>query len=110
MHELSLTQSVVDICQENAGGRRVLSVTIQIGELSGVVPEALEFCFEACCRQTQMEGARLQIERIGATALCLDCATTFPLATLFDPCPTCGSCRRQILTGEEMRVKELEVE
>ena len=64
MHELSITQSVVEICEQNAGGRRVLSVTLEVGGLSGIVPDAVEFCFEACTRGTLLEGAKLIIERV----------------------------------------------
>ena len=58
MHEMSITQSVVDICTQNAGGRRVTAVVLEIGELSGVVPDAIEFCFEACSKGTLLEGAK----------------------------------------------------
>ena len=57
MHEMSITQGIIDICEKHAGGRRVLSVDVEIGELSSVVPEAVEFCFEACSQGTLLEGA-----------------------------------------------------
>ena len=62
MHEMSITQSIVEICEEHAGGRRVRSVTLEIGELSGVVPDAVEFCFAACTRDTLLDGALLTID------------------------------------------------
>ncbi|MGE4345759.1 MAG: hydrogenase maturation nickel metallochaperone HypA, partial [Geoalkalibacter sp.] len=55
MHEVAITQSIIDICKETArhqGAMAVRAVTVEIGELSGVVPEAVEFCFEACSRGT----------------------------------------------------------
>ena len=55
MHEMSITQGVVDLCESHSGGRRVTSVTLEIGDLSGVVPDAIEFCFDACTRETQLE-------------------------------------------------------
>ena len=110
MHEMSITQSVVDICGKSAEGRRVISVTLEIGELSGVVPEAVEFCFDACTRDTAMEGAHLIIERIPAMARCLDCGTASSVSAYYDPCPACAGYCMQLLSGEELRVKELEVE
>ena len=110
MHELSIAQGVVDICQMHAEGRRVLAVTLEIGTLSGVVPEALEFCFEASTNGTLLEGARLDIERIAATGYCRQCERAFPIDAYFDPCPVCGASPLEICSGEELRVKDLEVE
>jgi len=110
MHELSITQSVVAICEKNAEGRRVLAVTLEIGELSGVVPEAVEFCFEACANGTLLEGARLTIERIAGHGSCPSCGGEFPLRSYFDPCPGCGGYGVRVIAGEELRVRELEVE
>ena len=110
MHEMSITQSIVEICEEHAGGRRVLSVVLEIGSLSGVVPEAVEFCFEACTQGTLLEGATLTIERVSGSASCQQCRRTVPVASYFDPCPGCGSYGLVVQTGEELRVKELEVE
>ncbi len=110
MHEMSITQSVVEICERSAQGRRVISVTLEIGAFSGVVPEAVEFCFDACTRDTLMEGAKLLIDRIPAVARCLDCIVESAVSAHYDPCPACGSYRMELLSGEELRVKELEVE
>lgn len=110
MHELAITQSVVEICEKNAAGRRVVAVTLEIGDLSGVVPEAVEFCFEACISDTLLEGARLIIERIPARGRCPGCGGEVLVETLYDPCPLCGDYGIGVISGEELRVKELEVE
>ena len=110
MHEMSITQSVVDICTEHAAGRRVLAVTLEIGDLSGVVPDAVEFCFQACTAGTLLEGAALTIERVEPLAACQECGAESRVGSYFDPCPGCGSHRLAIIRGEELRVKELEVE
>jgi hydrogenase nickel incorporation protein HypA/HybF len=109
MHELSITQSMVELCITSAGGRRVLSVTMEIGELSGMVPDAVEFCFDACTRDTPLEGANLIIERIPGRGRC-DCGIESLLHTYYDPCPACGGFSLTITAGEELRVRELEVE
>lgn len=110
MHELSIVSGVVEICEQHAAGRRVLAVTLTIGALSGVVPEALAFCFEAGTNGTLLEGARLEIERIPATGFCTACNETAEITACFDPCPRCGGYPLEIRSGEEMRVKDLEVE
>jgi hydrogenase nickel incorporation protein HypA/HybF len=110
MHEMSITQSIVEICEQHADGRRVLAVVLEIGALSGVVPEAVEFCFEACTRDTLLTGAALTIERVPGTAWCQECQVMVPVASYFEQCPGCGGYGLEIRTGEELRVKELEVE
>jgi hydrogenase nickel incorporation protein HypA/HybF len=109
MHEMSITQGIIDICEQHAGGRRVLAVHVEIGELSSVVPDAVEFCFEACSQGTLAEGARITIVRIPGSGQCQDCGRETPLTTLFDSCKQCGSYHVTILTGEEMSVREIEV-
>ena len=62
MHELAITQSVVDMVVERTAGRRVAVVRVQVGELSGVVPDAMTFCYELVTAGTRLEGSRLEIE------------------------------------------------
>ncbi|HEX9080218.1 MAG TPA: hydrogenase maturation nickel metallochaperone HypA [Desulfuromonadaceae bacterium] len=110
MHEMSITQGIIEICEQHAGGRRVVSLDVEIGELSGVVPEAIEFCFEACSRGTRLEGARLKIIPIPGQGRCQDCGGETPLASVYGACARCGGYRVIITAGEEMRVREIEVE
>jgi hydrogenase nickel incorporation protein HypA/HybF len=110
MHELSITQNIVEICERVASGRNVLSVTLEIGELSGVVPEAVEFCFAACVAGTSLERASLVIERIEGVGYCGGCGTQTAVGRWSDPCAGCGAYGLEIVRGEELRVKELEVE
>lgn len=110
MHELSITQGIIDICEKHASGRRVLSLDVEIGDLSGVVPDAIEFCFEACSRGTALEGASLNIIRIPGKGHCQDCGADTELSAVFGACSHCGSYLVTIKTGEEMRVKEIEVD
>jgi hydrogenase nickel incorporation protein HypA/HybF len=110
VHELSITQSLVEICLQNTAGRRVSEVVVEIGALSGVVPEAVEFCFEACCQGTLLERAVLTIDRIPGKGSCTGCGAEFPVQAYYEPCPACGGYGVAITAGEELRVKELEVE
>lgn len=110
MHELALTQGIVDICLQHAGSRKIKVVVVEIGMLSGVVPEAVEFCFAACSRDTLAEAADLEIHQKEAEGRCLDCLMIQPVELLYDPCCQCGSYALEILSGKEMRVVEIEVD
>jgi hydrogenase nickel incorporation protein HypA/HybF len=110
VHEMSITQGIIDLCLEHAGGRRIRSLIVEIGALSSVVPEAIEFCFEACSRGTTLEGASLVIVRVPGRGRCLECGQETPLAELYGECRQCGSSRVTILAGEELRVCEIEVD
>lgn len=110
MHEMSITQGIIDLCLQHAGGRRVKSLKVEIGQLSSVVPEAIEFCFEACSRDTLLDGAQLAITRTPGQGRCQECGAETPLTELFAACSICGSYQVTITAGEEMRVREIEVE
>lgn len=109
MHELALTQGIVDICLQHAAGRPVSTVVIEIGRLSDVVPEAVTFCFEACSKDTLLAAAQLEIRRPEGRGCCVNCSANQPLVRLYDPCQYCGSYALKILGGQEMRVVEIEV-
>jgi hydrogenase nickel incorporation protein HypA/HybF len=110
MHEMSITQGIIELCLEHANGKRVISLDVEIGELSSMVPEAIEFCFEACCRETLLEGARLNIIRIPGAGLCLECHKETALPELYGSCKHCGSNSVTVVSGEELRVREIEVD
>jgi hydrogenase nickel incorporation protein HypA/HybF len=108
MHEMTITLSAVEICQALAKGRLVTAVTLEIGELSDVMPEAVAFCFDACTKGTHLEGAKLHIVRISGRGRCA-CGREFSVVAPCDPCPSCGGYGFELLSGQELRVKELEV-
>ena len=78
MHEMSIAMAVVDQVEQaaaEAGGvTAVTSVRLQVGELAGVVPDALSFCFELACAGTVLEGAELVTESVPGRARCEPCA------------------------------------
>lgn len=110
MHEMAITQGIVELCEQHAAGRRIQLVTVEIGALSGVVPEAVEFCFAACASGTLAEQARLVIEQVAGQGRCLECQCLQPLQRLYDPCSACGAYLLEVVAGQEMRVREIEVE
>jgi hydrogenase nickel incorporation protein HypA/HybF len=110
MHEMSITQGIIELCLEHANGKRVLSLDVEIGELSSMVPEAIEFCFEACSQDTLLEGAKLNIIRVPGIGFCQECQHDTALPELYGSCLHCGSNRVTVVAGEEMRVREIEVD
>jgi hydrogenase nickel incorporation protein HypA/HybF len=107
VHELALMESVVDQITGLIDARVAL-VRLEIGELAGVDVEALRFCFGVCTQNTPLAGAELDIVRVHGRAHCHSCGAEQPTRSLVAPC-TCGSFDRAIVTGTELRLKEVEV-
>ncbi len=113
MHEMALAESVVRIVEDHArkaGAARVTLVRLEIGALSHVEPSALSFSFEAVSQGSMAEGAKMVIERTPGQAWCHDCMKPIEIDRLGTPCPTCGGYKVQVTGGEEMRVKDMEVD
>ncbi len=108
MHELGITRNIVAIVCEQAGDRRVKRVTVDIGKLSAVMPEAIRFCFDICCQQTPLEGAQLDIREIDGRGRCRSCGAEVPLDHPFGSCQ-CGSRDVECIAGTELMIKEMEV-
>ena len=108
MHELSITQSVVDAIVERMAGATVRCVRLEIGKLSGVVPDSVRFCFDLVTEGTPLEGASLEIVQPTGKARCRDCGAEFVLNDLLVLC-ACGSANRELLAGEELKIREVEV-
>jgi hydrogenase nickel incorporation protein HypA/HybF len=113
MHEMALCEGIIGIVEDEARKRafsKVKLVCIEIGALSHVAPEAMQFCFEAVAAQTIAKGAKLEIIETPGTAWCMACSTSVEIKQRYDACSSCGSYQLQVTGGEEMRVKELEVD
>ncbi|APO70090.1 hydrogenase nickel incorporation protein HypA (plasmid) [Rhizobium gallicum] len=112
MHEMSLMESVIEIVCETArqnGASTVRSVRLDVGVLSHVNPDALVFCYEAVRHGTIAENAALEINRIGGEGWCLDCGKTVALGERFGACPDCGRHRVQMTAGDELKIRDMEV-
>jgi hydrogenase nickel incorporation protein HypA/HybF len=113
MHEMALAESVIRIVEDTArknAATAVRTVRLEIGCLSHVEPDALRFAFEVVKRNGLAHGARLEIHATEGSAWCMRCSDTVPLARLGDACPRCGSYQLQVAAGDEMRVKEIEID
>ena len=113
MHEMSLAEGVLQLIEDAArdqGFTAVRTVWVEIGQLSGVEPEAMAFCFDAVSRGTLLEGARLEIVHVAGSGHCYECGRDTELQAVYDACTHCGALPVHITGGTEMRVKELEVD
>lgn len=113
MHEMAIAEGIQDIALTTAadnGAARVLEIKLQIGQMSGIEPDSLQFCFEVLSAGTPTEGARLIIEITPLVARCDDCGGEFRVERFSFFCPACGSAKVETISGRELRVEHLEVE
>ena len=114
MHETALALSILDIvvnkCTE-VGGRTVDAVRVRIGAAAGVLPEALQFAFDAVKATTIAEKATLEIERVPVAGLCTECKKEFTVhdAQYVFACPLCNSKFFEITSGREMEIVDMEI-
>lgn len=113
MHEMAICESIRDTLEEQSRAHRferVERVCLEIGPLAGVEIEALRFGFDVVMKGSVADGARLEIVESPAQAWCMHCAETVPIRQRFDACAKCGSHQLQVTAGDELRIKELEVD
>jgi len=109
MHELGITQDILEAVTERADGRKVTRIVLEIGKLSCVLPDAVQFCFELCAAGTVAEGATLAILHTPGRGRCRSCGAELPLYQVFTRC-TCGSTDIEWINGEELRIKSIELD
>jgi len=110
LHELAIAESVVQIADRHADGRRVTKVYLKVGQLRQVVPAALAFSFELVAQGTPIEGAQLEMEEVPATGACQGCGEKSRLEGFPLRCKACGGFDLELLEGEELYVESLELE
>ncbi len=113
MHELTIAHSIINIATKAAAANShglITAVCIQIGELSGIETDALEFAFSVCKEGTALQDAELQVSITGGTGQCLNCSMEFPVHSYSAICPHCNSNAIKILNGKEMKVVNITIE
>jgi hydrogenase nickel incorporation protein HypA/HybF len=108
MHELGIAQQLVEIAAESSQGAPILRIVVEVGKLAAVLPDALQFSFEVASAGTPAEGALLEIVEVPGIALCRACGGRVELDRPFGRC-ACGGTDLDWQSGEQLRVKELEV-
>jgi hydrogenase nickel incorporation protein HypA/HybF len=113
MHEYSIMQSALSQALREArlaGATRVHEIRLRIGVLSGVVPDALQFAFEALTPGTSAEGAVLAIDEVPARFWCAPCGKEFVSANFYSECPDCGQPSNELRAGRELELSSMEVD
>lgn len=108
MHELAITESLVDAVSERLPGQRVTCVRLEIGALSGVVADSVRFCFDLVAEGTSLEGATLEIAQPPAQCQCRICSKDFEPDGPFVICP-CGSAEVTVLAGQQLTITSVQV-
>lgn len=107
VHELAITQCIVDAVCERADGREVSRVRVRVGRLCAVIPDSMQFCFELVTEGTVMTGASLDIDVEEARARCRSCDGEFTMNDALPLCP-CGSADVDVLSGRDLKIVSME--
>jgi hydrogenase nickel incorporation protein HypA/HybF len=113
MHELGVTQSILDIAlrhAQDAGAVRIRELNLVIGELSSIIDDSVQFYWAMIAKGTIAEDATLNFKRIPARLRCQDCETEFSLDRLEYACPSCGSARVVVAGGEAFFLESIDVD
>ncbi len=112
MHELSIAQALVEQVEEvrsSNGGRAVVSVGLRVGSWRLVVPESLDFYYQALTRGTPLQGSVLEIETVEARGRCVPCGEVFGVEGPLILCPACGSLGGDLVAGQELDLVSVEL-
>jgi hydrogenase nickel incorporation protein HypA/HybF len=110
MHELSLLENVREILENHALSQnfyKVTRVTLEIGKLSCVEPDALRFGFGVVMKDSLAKNAELIITELNGLGQCRQCQQQMEMENLYDPCVYCGSPFVKVIQGAEMKIKDL---
>ncbi len=112
MHELAIAQNILEIIRQSVPEPQTAAVRwvrIRVGQLSGIIPESLEFCFSAIVSGTDMQQASLDITQVPTMTRCRDCSHRFQIEDLVFFCPICKSTNLELISGQELEVVEIEL-
>ena len=114
MHEMSVTQSILDIAQrhgQQAGAQRILAINLVIGDLTGFIDDSIQFYFDFMSKDTAAEGATLGFERIEPRVRCQSCGAQYvPPDSRLWACPECEALGGEVIAGKEFHVASIEIE
>lgn len=113
MHELGIVLHTIDsvekIAEENKV-QKVTKLTLEVGEVSGVVPSYFRDCYDWAIKRTKyMQECVLDLVVLKAISFCNDCKKTYPTVQYAKVCPHCGSEHTYLVTGDEINIHDIEV-
>lgn len=109
MHELGIAMEIAEIAAERAGeAAKINRVVVEVGRLTAVLPDALAFAWDAAIEDSPLAGCVLEIVVVAGRGRCRTCGTEQELSMPFGRC-TCGTTDLELIAGEDLRIRELEV-
>jgi hydrogenase nickel incorporation protein HypA/HybF len=112
MHELTIAENLLLLVEETArreSAQQVSVIVVAIGELSAIEVDSLIFAFDIVKRGSVAAAARLDIVAVAGIGQCRRCRVEVPMPTLYSACPSCGGNELDILSGRELRVREIQL-
>ncbi len=112
MHELGIARNILDIVEQSVPEGRAASVRrirLRVGQLAGIVPDSLEFCFSALTGERGMNQAELAIEPMPTVSRCLDCRHQFTVEDFAFACPSCEGVNLELVSGMELEIVDIEL-
>jgi len=113
MHELPVTQNILEIALRHAGisnAKRIISLNITIGQLASVIDDSIQFYWDLIAKDTLAEGATLNFHRLPLEILCLECNFAYKPEVSELACPLCKGTRVKIISGQEFFLESIDVE
>jgi len=113
MHELSITQSMLEVAleqAEKAEAKEIKKINVVIGEMTGIVEQCVQFYFKFLGKGTIAEEAALSFTKVPTAAQCRKCGKHFEVEEFAWACPSCGDNDLEITAGKELFVESIEVE
>jgi hydrogenase nickel incorporation protein HypA/HybF len=113
MHELSVTESILEIALRHArqaGAARISALHLTIGDLASIVDESVQFYWDIISQDTIASGAQLIFERIPAQMSCQSCGLEFEPEREQLSCPRCHGYQLKLLRGDEFTLSAMDIE
>jgi hydrogenase nickel incorporation protein HypA/HybF len=113
MHELGIAMEIAEVATERAGkldgNPRIAKIVVEVGKLTAVLPDALAFAWDAAIEGSTLEGCALEIVTIDGRGKCTRCGTEQAMTMVFGRC-ACGTTDLELIAGEELTIRHLEVQ
>lgn len=113
MHEATIAKNIIELVETEylkLKYKKIHSIKIRIGELSGIYPESLEYYFQEYSKNTVLENAKLQFEKAPIKVKCTSCNAILEISDLSIECPNCIKSQYNIIGGDELEIINMEVE
>ncbi len=109
MHELSIVQSMLDICEKRSGGNQISKIVVKIGKMSGIEPHFLKESFDIFKEDTLCSDALMQINLVDIKIRCNECDKESLVENYDFHCPNCKSSNTTQIAGQEMYIEYIEL-